>query len=260
MFFSLEGNENNEEFVSSFSRGYFFDEKNGKSNKVNLRYNQQSRPVEESVIIPILDNGMKDENDFIRALAWKIGKIKGVDIDSRSDIDYTKDWKGCEESHSVKFYKKTISLDKMAKYVIDNKSMLEKLSKENPQKCLNLLRDNSCDYVGPVYLLTILFFLSHRKHPIYDRFADASLYAYENKLKPSKEKFVHIFVRSMPQKNDRGFDTLVQDIYKPYEDRVKKVADELGVDYEDRDYDRALWVYGHGFKVSYGKGYKHELQ
>ena len=94
--------------------------------------------------------------------------------------------------------------------------------------------------VGTVYLITLLFFLSHGKYPIYDRFAMNSLMAIENDVAPEPNT-----IPELPAKWDRGFATLCDREYGEYIDKLNS----LGMDYKsDRRIDRALWVYGHGIK------------
>ena len=113
-------------------------------------------------------------------------------------------------------------------------------------------RENKIVGLGSVYLINLLFFLSHGKCPIYDRFAMASLRAYEEGLSPVEYKGKPpVKVPNLPDKNSKRFETICEN--GAYAEYIEKL-DALGVDYkEDRRLDRALWVYGHAFEIEEGK-------
>ena len=200
------------EFIELYEPYYFIENEKDK----RIRHTQTARYVEKE-IVAILKNG---------------------DIESRANLA------------------KEMDLDTLAKSMYDNRNELKKLAVEKPQECLNWLRDitreNKIVGLGSVYLINLLFFLSHGKCPIYDRFAMASLRAYEEGLSPVEYKGKPpVKVPNLPDKNSKRFETICEN--GAYAEYIEKL-DALGVDYkEDRRLDRALWVYGHAFEIEEGK-------
>ena len=120
-----------------------------------------------------------------------------------------------------------------------------------------------CPDIGPVYAITLLYFLSKGTYPIYDKFADLALKAItedtygfteEGNLKDlipysdlkdliSKEELKAI--RENEKKND------AKEMFLAYKRYISLLQTVLENDYSEyktnRDYDRALWVYGHLF-------------
>ena len=75
--------------------------------------------------------------------------------------------------------------------------------------------------IGPVYLITLLYFISKGQYPIYDKFAHISL--------------------KMIEEKDCQFNSLIKDNY------VTRLRNIFGKAYNDSNVDRALWVYSHLF-------------
>lgn len=102
-------------------------------------------------------------------------------------------------------------------------------------------------HLGVVYVITLIYFLSGGKYPIYDKFthiAVKALYMNENPY--------DIFVCGAPGKNN-----IAQAIgmYKEYCWLLKQVFGKYDI---DRKLDQALWVYGHSTKKY--DGYRGEIQ
>ena len=112
-----------------------------------------------------------------------------------------------------------------------------------PQEILNALRDNSPEGIGTIYLITLLYFISKGKYPIYDRFADLAIQAIIQKEKPGT-KLNH---KEPVTKGDNKFDTIYIDTIKPFSKRIEKAFHSYDKYLKNRDLDRALWVYGHCF-------------
>ena len=244
-------------FIELYEPCYFIENKKAKG----IRHTQTARCVEEE-IVAILNGHIENEHIKFRAnlakvMAWKIGKIKHEEIKKNEMIVYASDWKLCE-TKNPKRYGEEMDLDTLAKSMFDNRNELKKLAAEKPQECLNQLRDvaEKIDGMGPVYLINLLFFLSHGKCPIYDRFAMASLRAYEEGLSPVGHKGKPpVKVPNLPDKNSKRFTTICEDgIYAKYIEKIDVLNNALGINDEtDRRLDRALWVYGHAFEVKEGK-------
>lgn len=94
-----------------------------------------------------------------------------------------------------------------------------------------------------MYSIAVLFFVSKGIYPIYDRFADTALRCIFS------EEPKYPFVGD--SKKLGSFN--IQSYYlNEYQDKINILLKELNISkvnfIEYRDLDRALWVYGHGFK------------
>ena len=127
--------------------------------------------------------GIKEKIDIVHILAWKIGKIKHKESDKTNRFQYAKDWRQAE-NFDVTRYGKAFDLDGIASFVASNIEELEREADENPQLVLDRLYGEHFYGLGPVYLLTLLYFISKGKYPIYDRFAQMALTAIHNDVKP----------------------------------------------------------------------------
>lgn len=141
---------------------------------------------------------------------------------------------------NVKIRKREFDIDGFSSYILENLECIEKLYKKEPQLALNKLKEGSVDGIGTVYMITMLYFISKKKCPIYDRFAMKAIEAIVNDVKLGN------FIKDiqLPDKNSKEFKNIMKCKMKEYIDNLKVV---FGDDYQNRDVDRALWVYGHMF-------------
>ena len=135
-----------------------------------------------------------------------------------------------------------IDLKTISEYIAKKISRLEAEAKNNPQKVLCELRDLNVTGIGPVYLITLLYFISRGEYPIYDRFAMMSVQAILNNQKPGEI----VIVKELPEKSSSKFNCVFEERMNPYIENLKAIFGEAYK--ETRDIDRALWVYGHCFK------------
>ena len=232
-FYDVNGHEiKKEEFIKMYSDSYFIG-----NDRVVPRVNQNSRYAEEQ-IEDILENGIKTPIDIVHILAWKIGKLKHSECDSKNKFVYSKDWKNAEEME-VWLKGKKFKVKEFCDFVMDNLSDMENYS--NPQDVLNKLNECSIDGIGPVYMITMLYFISRKKYPIYDRFAFKAIEAIVNEAKPWE---TIIKEKELPNKGDKKFKIIME---KSMEDYITKLQNVFGDEFNNRDVDRALWVYGHMF-------------
>ena len=108
---------------------------------------------------------------------------------------------------------------------------------QNYKKLLDLAKQTELKNVGAVYLISVLFFLSDKKYPIYDYFAHRAVKALFLGKAP-----VEIFVGGAPDKTE--VDKVVA-MYKEYVCLLEWVFGKSDI---ERELDRALWVYGHSTK------------
>lgn len=234
-FYDVNGTEiSKEQFVTIYGDSYFI----GNERIVN-RVVQNSRYIEEK-IEQILCDGIKTPIDVVHILAWKIGKLKHYECENENKFVYHKDWKNAENM-DVKIRNKKFDIRVFSDYIAENIDCIESLYKKNPQSALNKLNEGSVEGIGPVYLITMLYFITKRECPIYDRFAMKAIEAIVNDAKPGSD----IKEKQLPDKNSKKFGKIMETEMKEYIDDLKDI---FGNDYKDRNVDRALWVYGHMFK------------
>lgn len=233
-FYDVNGAEiSREQFVKIYGDSYFI----GNERIVNGVV-QNSRHIEEE-IEKLLCNGIRKPIDVIHILSWKIGKLKHYECDEKKKFVYHSDWINAEKMNVMR-YGKNFEIKKFSNFVIDNLDYMESMCHCNPQRVLNKLREGSVSGIGTVYLITMLYFISKKEYPIYDRFAMKAVEAIVNNIEPGNT----IRELQLPDKNSKKFDEIMETGMKKYIDNLKDV---FGVDYNNRNVDRALWVYGHMF-------------
>lgn len=203
---------------------------------------QSSYFVEKRIEDILFTTGIREQLHVVQILAWKIGKIKHGESESASEFRYAKDWDRAKD-FDVTRYGRKFDIEKIANYMVENIIDLEHEAKTNPQNVLDKLNQNGIWGLGSVYLVTLLYFISRGRYPIYDRFAMMAVDAISNSTKPGGIVPCH----KLPGKGEKGFSTTMQDHIQPY---MTKLEGIFGSEYQrTRDIDRALWVYGHLFKV-----------
>ena len=194
-----------------------------------------------------MNEGIKTTNDVINILAWKIGKIKHKDTDENGKITFSKDWEDPYHFNIYRYGKKWEEIKEFVEYIVKHIDRLYLTSKDSPQEVLNELGKKAKNGIGPVYLITLLYFISKGQYPIYDRFAYIALQEIKNGAEPFTTK---IEPQTLPNKTSKKFKSVYEDYIEPYMQDILLV---FGSDYnssieEYRNIDRALWVYGHAFK------------
>lgn len=236
-FYDLNGNEiEKKEFIELYSKSYYLDEPRVK------RVSQNSRYIEDYIDELLFDRGISCPKDVIEILAWKIGKIKHRDSQNAQRFVYSKDWANVESFH-VNRYGKELDLSGFVEYIATNIENLTSKAQSDPQGVLNELKENAQapKGIGTVYLITLLYFISKGKYPIYDRFAMMAVDAIIKDKKPGET----VKYTELPDKNSFQFNQVFGLCQNEYIDKIEKI---FGHDYlESRDIDRALWVYGHLF-------------
>lgn len=202
-----------------------------------------------------------DEQSVKQILAWKTGKIKQKETQKEKKFIYAKGWQ--EHPLAVQLPNQrpmdtTVFLG-LSKIVIDlHKDYCEKNKNEKDvwTKLLAYVNDNDIAGLGSVYLITLLFFITNGDCPIYDRFAMAALASFVlNEKKGIKVPDDSIFRGcGLPDRKSKYANELILDPnskYKKYQQLLKYFfGDDWNRDIDKgRDIDRALWVYGHKFKV-----------
>lgn len=237
------------EFIDQYSKIYYLPRGNEPRTKI-LAAGQNSRYAEEC-IESILANGMQSEADVIKVLAWKIGKIKHQETEQAGKLCYHRDWKKAEEQpETAKRYNKPFHLDQLSKEILTvahkyRNCHYDDINDDTARKIVDDLCAKNLNGIGTVYILTLLFFISKGKYPIYDRFAAMALTALEEKAVPlpNDKKSNRVAVKYMELPDKTKMDE-AWPVYLSYTAAVRK----LGYVPDDRRLDQALWVYGHCFQ------------
>ncbi len=232
-----------EDFIKIYNGSYFL------SGERMVKGVIRNSTVAENEIERILNEGIKTDKDVINILAWKLGKIKHreTDADKNGNIVFSEDWKNAYKFDILRYGRQWGKIEEFVNYIVSNIEYLCSKSKCCPQKVLNELKAQAPKGIGTVYLITLLYFISQGKYPIYDRFAYLALQGIKQGTEPFTKK---IKPSILPDKNSEKFKSVYEDYIEPY---VKELSDIFGSDYNRsvekyRNIDRALWVYGHAFK------------
>lgn len=122
-------------------------------------------------------------------------------------------------------------------------------NKDNREDILsgyNLLMEEPIKGIGPVYAVTLLFFISNGAIPIYDRFAEVainSLFDGKYPCQGDSSKLAPFFIERYIEDYKPRIDCLYRKVF-PKDKKINYLTDN------GRMLDRALWVYGHGYKKS----------
>lgn len=228
-----------EQFIELYSKAYFLG--NVAGDKIpGLKKNSK---FSEEEIERVSIYGIKTEDDLIHIFAWKAGKLRHSLATENQPFVYYDKW--LEKAHE--------KYDGFIEYLLDN---MDKISKEeSPEIIINQLKkhinDNQISGIGPVYLITLLFFVSKRAFPIYDKFAWLALQAILEDQNPLLTKGIDYC--SPPDIKSKHFDEFISEKYcKEYIGFLHLFFDE---DYKyRREIDQALWTYGHLFNKKKNKG------
>ncbi len=239
-----------EKFVEKYSKDYFLKDQDDKY--LVPRLHRSSEHIENE-INNILRNEIREGEegriDIVRILAWKTGKINHCESNHYKTFVYRGNWKGVEQQINCATFRGGYPISNAVSYLVDNKRDLEQLAKNDQQGFLNNIEKNKNFMgIGPVYGITLMYFLSQGIVPIYDRFAMTALSAIIQNIQPDlKEKVkVKVKYKNLPEKNTNRYSSIMSTEMKDYKKLLKEVfGDKWNT---SRKYDQALWVYGHLFE------------
>lgn len=181
----------------------------------------------------------KDKN-----LEDRIDRLLTIDTLSRKDIVDILGWKagGTSEGEVVKSWSGSIDVGELIDcYGLQPEPIKKRdFYKGDEQETLAFLTRQKG--IGPVYAITLLYFISKGKWPIYDRFAKMALSAI---CDPKGKKPGDVVeYKELPQK---AFSDIISQDMEEYKGQIEAV---FGMEeyQKSRDIDRALWAYGHLFK------------
>ena len=240
------GNEicSKECFITEYSKNYFIDSAENVDKDFKVKNISKSSRFVENEICEFLstEKVISDPHDVFNILAWKIGTIN-----HRSSIDRFVYHSNCDyENYIIKDRKNEIKIKDLAEHILEKNSELTSTAKNRPQDFLNNLNDfldkNGIKGIGTVYLITLLFFMSKGKYPIYDQFAAKAVYAIKNNIAPNNAINYSFY---LPGRDSAWFSKIMCWYMNDYINDLKSI---FGEEYKtNRDIDRALWVYGHAF-------------
>ena len=178
----------------------------------------------------LLKNGIKEPLDVVRILAWKLGKIKHSE--SKNGVVYAKDWKNAER-FEVYRYNRPLDIRTISECISNNITRLEETAMIAASSAVMIF-----------FFISLLYFISRGKYPIYDRFAWMAIQAICGDKKPGEA----VVVTELPWKNSHAFERVFDTYMVPFMEQLESV---FGTVYQEcRDVDRALWVYGHALRVN----------
>lgn len=185
---------------------------------------------EEAEILKILSEGLNDIDDeekLFKILKWKTGINKSE--------------KNIENEHWILKTRRAIDITKLKNSIKEYKDEITEITDDDCAKYFyNKLIDKENCGVGSVYAITLLFFASKGKYPIYDKFVRKALDAMLNDNKPFVDIIKDRYVSSWKA-------------YNEYMEDLKRLVENstifyLGPGEGHRKLDRALWVYGQIFE------------
>lgn len=247
-------------FIEQYTAAYYYPE-NGEINQPLIKGLSRCSRYSEKEIEHVLKNGIKNEEDVVHILAWKIGKITHKTCSEKKPFSYSSDWadlenydKWASNFSTIQLRKNQFPIKEIAEAVLAHLSHWEKDIEQNNwlgvlEDFNNIKREKDWKGLGTVYCITLLYFISKGKYPIFDQFADKAL----DVISQNKEEFPNIDSKSYkPLPSDLpikvGKLKLFKERYDEYCEKIEKLKSQLSVRYrnpQNRDLDRALWVYGH---------------
>ncbi len=175
------------------------------------------------------------KGDLIRAMGWKIGLINHQRSETLREFVYRQDW---SVRLSAKLQFRTLDFSKSIPDLASQMpTILAQLQANNPRYVFDLAPQ--LPGFGYVYLLTVLFFASQGRFPIYDKYAHVGAIAIQEGLRPGS----HIDYKGIQRWRDyEDYMGLLAPIGKAF----PQAASSMLV---SRPVDRGLWVYGHFFRT-----------
>jgi len=245
-YFSYEGEAHEFDkfrFISEYQYSYFLD--NGENciprHNSYYRVSVNSKDAEDK-IEQILRNGITCPDDVNRILAWKIGGIDHEESKRNGRIKFISSW-GDENSASVLVKNGPFSFECNREEYNDFCKRITEIAQkyEKPfsdEKIESVLKDivkeaEKVKGVGPVYILTILYFITRGQSPIFDRCAYKAVKAIYHEKMPKEIWYENPSSKSVGD---------ILKVIRDYEWYLEMVFGKRNI---DRDTDRALWVYGH---------------
>ena len=208
-------------------------------------YYLNNSKVSEEAIEKLLNIDQLSAEDVMLIIRWELGRIDHKKSQNLNEIVF----RGNEYGFFTQTERgRTVDARELCEIIATNYTHWK--NSEDYQGILNKMRENSPDNIGTVYLLTLLYFITQGKCPIYDRFAMMAARAISGDGAGLDKKPGDVVeYKDLPAKNEAGFNNLINGDKSKYKEFVRNLQQIFGDEYKkNRDIDRALWVYGHCFR------------
>lgn len=208
------------------------------SRRVNRR-NQSSNYGEEKVCDLLNKSTILSKDDLVLLMAWKMGLIDHGSSEVLKKIIYSQNFDLSLVSRG-QYGERDFS--RSIPYLANNMQQVVEKVARNPQHLVDWVRGPHPELggFGITYILTVQFFISHGKDPIYDRFAHMAAIAIHENLKPGAT------IKWAPVQSWEEYQRYVN-LLKP----ISAACFQAGASSQvtvPRPLDRAAWVYGHFFE------------
>jgi len=224
------------EWVQKYKAYYFLGGPTWKG--VNRR--NQSSPFIEDLVCSLLDRpGPLLQSDLILLMAWKMGLIDHSSSDVLRKVTYKHNFDTTLISHG-QFG--ALNFSKSIPYLAANMPAIVQSLNQRPEYLVDWVRGPhpELEGFGITYILTVQFFLTHGKGPIYDKFAHMAAVAIHQGLHPGSQ------IKWQQIQDWSGYQHYVN-LLKPISAACSQ-AGSSSLMSVPRPVDRALWVYGHFFE------------
>jgi hypothetical protein len=199
---------------------------------------QTSRHVETEVCALLKRTTVLSLQDLILFMAWKMGEIDQCCSEIKKSIVYCRCWNKTLHDRRGKDFSSSIN------YLTSNMATIQaNVSQRNLNSLFDQfprLKHSQLTNFGPVYLLTVLFFITQGSEPIYDQYAHKAALAIDQGVRPGQAVTTYKAVEEWPD-YDR-FKNLLRAI-------SRACSPQSSTMFISRSLDRALFVYGHLFRV-----------
>jgi hypothetical protein len=211
-----------QQWLQFYEQAYFL-----KGSNIGRRLNRSSPFVEEQACNLLNAIGPLTPTDFKLIMAWKMGVIYHRLSEEGQQVLYWPAW-----NENLVRYKTSYAAS--LNWMLQNQDQIRLTAAHNPEAAFNQLVQAHLTGFGTTYILTIFFFLTNGRQPIYDRYAHAAAQAIATNTVPGQR--VHFRrVASWQQ-------------YLDYQALLAPVVQTCGLALPvPRSVDRALWAYGHLF-------------
>lgn len=197
--------------------------------------NKTEREDEDKVLKLLTKDYKWTCEDVLNILVWKTGAKK---------YEYSN-----ERITLTPLGRKAMDITKLASLIVAKQEDLRRTAYEYDfleayRSILAVVFDADAKNIGPVYCITLLFFLSMGKIAIYDKQAHKSLLAIKNRILPGYSVgYVSPADKTAKEKVCKMYNEYYQMLIELFPDYANGNTDCK------RRIDRALWVYGHYFKA-----------
>lgn len=245
-----------QDFINEYEKSYFL--QSDHSEYYIPRVSINSKKVEE-IAEKILYNGIQNKKEVLFLLAWKIGGIdhKKSEGENREyehitidNVHFYESWGEKKGSFAAghfscpkeKFENFCKAIAGIAQEYRDSKT-----DKQVLKEIITAKASGGIEKFGPVYVLTLLYYITKNRSPIFDQYAYRAIRAIYHEKKPDEIWYAG---PSYKPKNDSENDNdyieqvanYTLNVINDYKWYLKEVFGTWSI---RRDVDRALWVYGH---------------